>query len=449
MTKCKGIDDYEEALKHLLDDHPRVYAAIHAEELLQDLHAATMDGDGVDDYYANDLDDDELFMENEEFKNDGDHDFYSSLHFVDADDDEEEEELEDVDEQRIPIRVHDFQSHPEYEVAFSCESNGQLKLWNIDRRDVRLLRSANMRSDTLQHDHCALCCCVAPLGHYVAFGGEYNDGQSGIVVCYEVESAESLKMMFVVDADTFALDDTVESRDVGLGSVRSVEFDGSGRFLFVGTVGSVWILNVDENGKCIQQIADPQRSTSRLGTVNGLCFHSDYLFVLTSKRCTAYPVHEEEGSNPVDTKSAFTVCSVRKDYAFGPFEYIGVTHLDSDQVMVYVASSRLQWYLLSMDAVDGTLCVTDDVGSGKESVSGWTPTPITSLQIDHKNRVLLVSRKKNIKSYRVGIDEENALRTMDGASPKIAINFGSRKHKQVAVCHENPCSIQLRKYSKR
>ena len=32
-----------------MDDHPRVYAAIHAEELLQDLHAATMDGDGVDD----------------------------------------------------------------------------------------------------------------------------------------------------------------------------------------------------------------------------------------------------------------------------------------------------------------------------------------------------------------------------------------------------------------
>ena len=66
-------------------------------------------------------------------------------------------------------------------------------------------------------------------------------------------------------------------------------------------------------------------------------------------------------------------------------------------------------------------------------------TAIISLEIGHKNRVLLVSRKKNMKSYRIVIDVENALRTVD-----FAIYFGSRKHKRVGVCHEHWCSIFLR-----
>merc|ERR1719242_1243512 len=245
--------------------------------------------------------------------------------------------------------------------------------------------------------------------------------------------AESLTLQFVVDGND------------NLDSVRSVEFDRTGRLLFVGTTAQIRVFNVDQNGQCLQQIVD---SESRSESINGLCFHSDLLFVLSSTRCTAYSVDEERESDPVDVDSALVVCSMSKEYAFGPLQHLGVADFNGDRLMLYVAASRLESYVLSIDSVNGTLSVAQQ--SATESVSGWTPTPVTSLQIDHKNRVLLVSRKKSIKSYRIGINETNALRSIEGGSfAKIAINYGSRKHKQVVICHDNPCSIQLRKYSNR
>jgi len=453
VHKMQGVEDYEEAFRHLLDDHPRIYAAVHAEELLDDLHAVAAAGsDGVDPFYPNPADDDELFVDDDDYKDgvepvDADHGLYASLHFVDADDDEEAE-----DEQAQSVRVHDFQSHPEYEVAFSCDSLGQLKLWSIERRDVRLLQCSNMRSDPFQQDHSALCCAIAPSGHYVAFGGKHDRGGSGLVVCYEMQSAVWLKLEFVVDSEGLSwskgLKPTTASKQ-HLAAVHCLEFGGGGGLLLVGTVGRVLVLNAAENGECIQQIDDPQRNIS--DPVRGLRIESDFLFVLSTRRCTAYSLNDQLEGDPVEVGSALTVCTQSSDSAvsaWGPFEHLGVARFGADGLMVFVASSRLQWHLLSVDAANRTLSRSHDVAT--ECVTGWRPTPIRSLQIDRKNGVVLVLRTKSLKSYRIGMEGQKALRSIDGASfAKIAINFGSRKHNQVAICYEKPCSIQLRKYMKR
>ena len=100
VQECKEIDNYHEALLKLLDEHPRVYAAIHGEQILFELSQLYDDDDDDDnDYY----DDDEI---DEEYKTD--HDVESqgdTLEAVEEGDEDEDEEEDDEDEEEIYNKI--------------------------------------------------------------------------------------------------------------------------------------------------------------------------------------------------------------------------------------------------------------------------------------------------------------------------------------------------------
>jgi len=430
VQNCRSVDHYQDALDLLLERRSRLYDAIKMKEIQKLLpQPVTDDEDDFDDeqdeFYPND-DDDPLTPLDQLADVLLDHPLYKSLQFVAFHDEDSEEEKEQH------IRVHDFQCHPTLDAAISCDEMGRLKLWKIARNEICILKCGNMRRDVQKDDHRALCCTI--VDNYVAFGGLYGDGK-GLVVCYEIEGVgnndvSGLKIEFIVDSDC------VSSEFGTFGAVHSLQFDEYGSYLFVGTVGQILLVN--DSGQCIQTVGIQHGASS---PVNALCVHSNSLFALTDKQCTAYSL-DFEHETPILVGSALTVCSVDKDYAFGPLRHLGVTDFEQ-KMAVYVASSRLEWYLVSIDEADGTLSLCEE--SGAETVDG-KQTPILSVQIDSSYGVVAFSRRRSVKAYRVGLEEHEVVPEDCKGSGMIGI---TRKRKTLAICHEDPCFVELRKYLRR
>ena len=402
----------------------------------------TMNNDVMDEEYKNDI-------EQIEFRN-------KSLTFIDI-------EYDDDDDDDDDNKVNDFQSHPEYSIAFSCDNIGKLKLWQMKKNDVKLLKYANMRYDVENQDDIATCCTIDNCGKWVAFGGGYNNNSKGLIICYQInlksQNYYDIELKFVIDGDHFQndnddyydngdYDDDYYQQNYNLGAIYSIQFDETGQLLFVGNhFGEISVFNVEENGEFIQSISYKANNDR----ITDLCFYSNYIFVLTPSLCFAYFCdYQENKRNPINLSTLEIIRDSNSSIL--PFKNIDVAQYDNNHLIVYITSNKLEWNILPFDneiyKIKNNKNNNNKIGYIDINDNNNNNEKINSLNIDHKNEYIVISTNKYIKSYQIGINDDNPLKVMVNSArsniTKCAINYKYEKY--VAICYEKPCKIELKKF---